>query len=329
MEHTPETLAYAAGLLDAEGHIEISVRHVKEGGFITHPHHEMFACIKITEFHVIEWLNCNFHGCIANSWQQPSRLGNRPAWTWRIAGPMAQHFLEQVLPYLRIKHQQASIAVAFQLYRRDHRRTRWTSEQETQETLAQNEIYRHQINSLHLSRKVWNSNGVIAQAHYAIPSSDLPEVRAYCAGFFEGEGCVHIRAIRPTEERGNGKLSRPSYRLTVELANTDRPIIEWLRDTFGGTFQDRSHTPSIVANPRRRAVFMWYKPAGDAQKFLMMLLPYLKIKQKQAELAIAFQSANQPHASKTPVAIAVKESYWAQIRQLNYSISKPIDALTE
>lgn len=329
MEHSTETLAYAAGLFDGEGNIVINVTHPTERNQITAPHHQLFIRIKITDHPIVEWLKDNFGGLITDSSHQPSRVHNRPTWVWCAHGAGGGEFLSAAYPYLRIKQQQAAIALEFLAHKKRYPRWTHSPNRLSEEVLAQREAYRQQINSLHLSRKQWDSGGVVAASSYPISSSDSLEVRAYAAGLFDGEGCVHIRAFRPTEERGPGKLARSSYRLCVELANTDRPIIEWLHMTFGGVFQDRSSTPSVIANPKKRAVFLWYAIGDSGQKFLASLLPHLKIKSEQAQLAVAFQTINRPYASKAPELLAMKEDYWKRIRQLNQRRSHPVSPFSK
>lgn len=99
----------------------------------------------------------------------------------------------------------------------------------------------------------------------------------YMAGFFDGEGCVSaaIRKRRPAEADRKG----PSYILTVSVYNTIKESAMPFQRRFGG---------SVLANhpERTRPVWRWQiqqQPAGEA---LRVLIPHLRIKREQAELAI-------------------------------------------
>ena len=55
------------------------------------------------------------------------------------------------------------------------------------------------------------------------------EILAYAAGIVDGEGYIGIRKGKPTASRINF-----SYDLMVAIAMTDKEIIEWFHDNFGG-----------------------------------------------------------------------------------------------
>jgi hypothetical protein len=44
---------------------------------------------------------------------------HKPTWFWQIHGEGAETFLQQLLPYLRVKREQARLALAFQVRLRD------------------------------------------------------------------------------------------------------------------------------------------------------------------------------------------------------------------
>ena len=102
---------------------------------------------------------------------------------------------------------------------------------------------------------------------------------AYAAGILDGEGCITIsRKNKPQAKFG------ADYVLFVEVGNTDKRLIEWLHSKFGGRTQH--YEPRT---PRAKESYHWYLGFGKAKELLLLLLPYLKLKDEEAKLAIALQ----------------------------------------
>jgi hypothetical protein len=62
----------------------------------------------------------------------------------------------------------------------------------------------------------------------------------------------------------------------------DHEAVEWLKEKFGGGV-------SVYASrlENQRAIARWRCSGYDAGRFLSMVLPFLRVKTKQSELAIA------------------------------------------
>lgn len=111
------TLAYVAGLLDGEGSIVIGVSKPSASRGNIAPSHWLQVGITNTDRGLIDWLLLTFGGHVSDNSHSPSRKKQRPCWAWRIMGNQAKTFLETLHPYLRIKREQAEIAIAFQTER--------------------------------------------------------------------------------------------------------------------------------------------------------------------------------------------------------------------
>ncbi len=100
----------------------------------------------------------------------------------------------------------------------------------------------------------------------------------YIAGLFDGEGHVSI-----TWSRGNPKLC-------VKLTNTYLPVLEAVKDVYGGTF---------YANKKQKAHYLQCYALSltveQSKRFLRELLPFLVIKKRQAELALLFSETVYKH----------------------------------
>jgi len=118
---------------------------------------------------------------------------------------------------------------------------------------------------------------------------------AYAAGLIDGEGCIGVyNQTCPTTK------TRRRYILTlrVSMSNWESPL--WMKNTFGGNY--RSYTNLGYG---KKVMYTWSMSTKIAGEFLKRILPYLKVKQRQAELAIEFQDKKKKGGWKK---IAVMEA---------------------
>src|SRR5258708_36540022 len=137
------------------------------------------------------------------------------------------------------------------------------------------------------------------------------ETLAYVAGLFDGEGSIVIGCSLKKADRRN-----PAYWLQVGITNTDRELIDWLHNTFGGHISDNSHGPS---RKEQRPCWAWRIMSKEAKGFLIRILPYLRTKKQQALIAIEFQEHMTACASTkalTTQLVAVREAYRNKLRTL-------------
>ena len=109
--------------------------------------------------------------------------------------------------------------------------------------------------------------------------SQIPEIeRSYIAGFFDGEGCVHIGKYMPKGRKTS------SYTLHIHACNTDKGVIDYFHKTFkDGRICIRKESD------RRNVLYIWEMKSQKAMAFLEIIRPFLKIKKDQADIAIDFQ----------------------------------------
>jgi hypothetical protein len=102
MPWSTEDLIYAAALIDGEGSVVIQ-RHT--ASFVA----PRVQCAMTTKS-VIYWLNDTFGG-----YAGPNKLkeGRKPSWQWALTGKHCVPFLTAILPYLKIKHEQAKLCLAY------------------------------------------------------------------------------------------------------------------------------------------------------------------------------------------------------------------------
>jgi hypothetical protein len=138
-----------------------------------------------------------------------------------------------------------------------------------------------------------------------IPNTDDLTL-AYVAGLVDGEGSIVIGC----SHRAN---RLPNHWLQVGITNIDKELIDWLLNTFGGHLSDYSHRP--------RHCWVWRVMGNEAKQFLQSILPYLRIKKKQAEIAIAFQDHSAQYSLKSNKErvnelLEIREGYRKALRAL-------------
>lgn len=149
-----------------------------------------------------------------------------------------------------------------------------------------------------------------------LPLSDVE--CAYAAGLIDGEGCIRIIH----RGRMGGKVYRVGqYTLYVEVTNTDRGMIEWLREMFGGYVNYLPESPE----ENRKARWHWRIASNNALACLDAIYPFVRTKRKQVILGRRFQRHTQRTGRKqNPRITALHEKFYARFRELNRrGLAKP------
>jgi len=137
---------------------------------------------------------------------------------------------------------------------------------------------------------------------------------AYIAGLFDGEGSICIVMSKPSAKR---QTSSPSHSLQVGITNTNRDLIDWLHNNLGGYISDNSHSPS---RKRESHCWAWRVMSNQSKDFLKLIYPFLKVKRRQAELAIQFQETKgvfTRYLRPTTEEITKRQWYKEEITKLN------------
>jgi hypothetical protein len=108
---------------------------------------------------------------------------------------------------------------------------------------------------------------------------------SYLAGFFDGEGCIHIADFQYPYSKPD--RIQQVYRLDIHITQTDVRAAKWLVKNFGGVYYTRESSGNWSA------AYRWV-PKGKKNKEAMLLgmLPYLIIKRDQALVALEFLRMN-------------------------------------
>lgn len=105
-----DDLIYAAGIIDGEGYIGSCLGSV--GAKKKRPTYTTRVSILNTNRHVIEWLARLFPTKVF--YRNYVRGNRKPQWACYWDGPRGAELLRQILPFLRIKREQAVFALNYQ-----------------------------------------------------------------------------------------------------------------------------------------------------------------------------------------------------------------------
>ena len=131
----------------------------------------------------------------------------------------------------------------------------------------------------------------------------------YLGGIIDGEGSIIIekQAIRRRERVHN-------YRLRVEVSGTDKRLMDWLEENFGGKAY------MYEAKGNRRRSYSWRNRANDAYKLLKIVKPYLVFKTEQADLGIEFyeKNKNRVQGERVPMwLVSRREEYYQRMKDFH------------
>ena len=136
------------------------------------------------------------------------------------------------------------------------------------------------------------------------------EEMAYIAGLFDGEGTVTISSYAAA--RYGGRRRRI---LMVLLSSTDRSIVCYLRDSFGGSIFTTN------AHDNHKEIHRWTLSSRMAADFLYGILPYIRIKREHAILGLEWQATMKQGTNQytriSDELLEWQDFYVSQIRQLN------------
>lgn len=101
----------------------------------------------------------------------------------------------------------------------------------------------------------------------------------WLAALVDGEGCIGVR--RGKNQRGEG-----SYILRLRVSNSHRGLLERIKERFGGGVS-RSHVSRLNS---QTIMYEWFTTNEKAETLIRLILPYLEIKGRQAEIALQLRA---------------------------------------
>ncbi len=134
---------------------------------------------------------------------------------------------------------------------------------------------------------------------------------AYLAGLFDGEGCLLIARTSPGKPWSSRQFR---FQSRVSLNIRERHICEAFKKAFGGSVRKNSRN-----NEKWATTYNWQ---GNSKTVIAMseaLLPFLRLKNRQAKLLLQFQklkakSLNKQLDDKT---YKIYNEFYEKMRKLN------------
>lgn len=207
---------------------------------------------------------------------------------WSTQANIAANFLRKIIPYLRIKKFQTKLALQFQKEIRKNNKFRRI----TEEALRYREQLRNRISFLNYY-------------HCGVELTNKCQI-AYIAGLFDGDGSICIAIWIQKNPRFS-----PVYYLKIDIGSVEESIISWLKENLGG------HSCF------NKVCFIWEIKRKGAEKILQRILPYLRIKNSQAELALQFQEEENKRRSQgkrlTAEILERREKFRQEMKALNHN----------
>lgn len=105
---------------------------------------------------------------------------------------------------------------------------------------------------------------------------------AYMAAIVDGEGSIELKL----------QSNKVSVDLLLHVFNSDRPLMDWMREKFGGSVYE-IHRKARAEKPQWQPVYNWNLRGQYARDLLVSLHPFMIIKKAQAELAIEYWDNRQ------------------------------------
>jgi hypothetical protein len=116
------------------------------------------------------------------------------------------------------------------------------------------------------------------------PNSAMETLYAYLAGAIDLDGRISIRRAR----RGGRQEIDYDYSAVIALSDSDPTVPDLLQATFLAR-----RVQYDARNRKQRAWHMWEAVGQGAQEPLIRLLPYLRVRHRQAELALSLITSMQ------------------------------------
>lgn len=146
---------------------------------------------------------------------------------------------------------------------------------------------------------------------------------AYVAGIMDADGCFMItKHKRKTPSRRWNTIEErsPTYMPSLKIAMIEKEAIEFIVNELGfgkyhldGTRKDR---------PNSKPIYQWYlRGKRDVPKFLIEVIPFLKVKNNRAEFLLkfceGFENCSSPYHGLSEKELDYREESYVKIRELN------------
>ncbi|SRR5260370_3634758 len=136
---------------------------------------------------------------------------------------------------------------------------------------------------------------------------------AYIAGLLDADGTICMHRINP------GK-SWESCNFIVDIVNKDLQVLQWVQSLFGGFIRERKYNRKKKEAKNWQVIYDWVAEVSTFEFFLMSILPFMRIKRRQAELALMFRKTSLDYRKNFRLTSEQKqhrEVIYAEMKKLN------------
>ena len=106
-----------------------------------------------------------------------------------------------------------------------------------------------------------------------------PEEAAYIAGLFDGEGTITYKKYPERKKKGNKVNTYNCWRISMEVAMTDKSVLIWLHQTLGvGTLTSKKVNGKRVDGTPYLKQWRWRCTFRDAYYVCLLIWPYAHTK---------------------------------------------------
>jgi hypothetical protein len=102
---------------------------------------------------------------------------------------------------------------------------------------------------------------------------------AYLAGLIDGEGSIQYKQYM--RQRKGQKKAYPTWSIRLEIAMTDKDVIEWCYETF-----NVGHWGERKVQPGKKRQWRWRVSHRDCLEICMAIWPHVKTKLHKVEQVI-------------------------------------------
>lgn len=132
---------------------------------------------------------------------------------------------------------------------------------------------------------------------------------SYIAGFLDGDGSITAFLVKPS---ASGR--RPRLDVKIYFFNQNLEVLLFIKDVLGC---------GVLLNHKTSAISGCYRldiPISDSADVLRKLIPYLRVKKRQAELALEARMTINPKGGRTAISGDIqshRECLVEEIQRLN------------
>ena len=117
------------------------------------------------------------------------------------------------------------------------------------------------------------------------------EEAAYIAGLFDGEGTITYKKYFERKKKGNKVNRYNCWRISMEIAMTDRSVLLWLHETLGvGTLNDKPRKGKRVDGTPYLKQYRWRCTFRDAYYVCLLIWPWSHVKLEKIHDVIEYYS---------------------------------------